>query len=288
MITLSNNYIKAKISEHGAELCSLVHNGFEYIWQADKKYWGRHAPILFPIVGKVYNNEYRVGDKKYTLPQHGFARDSEFQLMNATDTEATFMLQSDDETLKVYPYKFELIVTYTLQAKQLNASYIVSNTDDKKIYFQIGGHPAFNYPNWPFQRGYLQLLKDGDPLSEIKVRHPNVEGYITKNIQHIELPNGFLSLRDDILENGALVLENNQCDEISMVKGKGQKHLTVWSDAKLFGIWSPERKSAPFVCLEPWMGRADEVEYQDDFKSRDYINWLEIGEEMRFGYFIEL
>lgn len=101
MITISNEYITAKISEHGAEFHSLIHNGFEYLWQADPKYWGRHAPILFPIVGKCKNSP---------LPQHGFARDKDFKWINATDTEATFMLQSDDETLSVYPYRFDISI----------------------------------------------------------------------------------------------------------------------------------------------------------------------------------
>jgi len=288
MIALSNKYITAKVSGHGAELHSLIHNGFEYIWQADPKYWSRHAPILFPIVGRVFNDEYKVGDNTYHLPQHGFARDREFRLINFTDTEATFVLQSDDDTLKVYPYKFELIVKHSLQEKRLKTQYIVRNTDNKDIYFQIGGHPAFNYPNYPFNRGYLQLTKDGKAINEISVKHPNTNGYITNYIQHLELSNGCLPIKDDIFNNGAFILENDQCDTISMINGNGTTHLSLSSNAKLFGIWSPERKNAPFICIEPWFGRADDVNYEGDFNEKQFMNRLQIGKEMNFDYSIIL
>jgi len=284
MITISNEYITAKISEHGAELHSLIHNGFEYIWQADSKYWGRHAPILFPIVGKVYNNEYRVGENTYHIPQHGFARDKDFKLVNTNEVSSTFVLQSDENTLKVYPYKFKLLVRYKLTENRLDVSYTIRNTDNKDIYFQIGAHPAFNYPNHPFSKGYLQLTKDGKPLTEISVRHPNNNGYITNYIQHIELSNGCLPIKDETFDNGALILENYQCDTISMINGNGQTHLTLKSNAPLYGIWSPERKKAPFICLEPWIGIADEEGFDDQFQNKSYMNRLSTQKAMTFEY----
>lgn len=279
MLTLSNDNIRTQISEQGAELCSLVQNGFEYIWQADKKYWGRHAPILFPIVGMAYRTP---------LPQHGFARDREFQLLNLSETEAIFMLRSDEETLDVYPYRFELEVNYQLKGTQLITRYTVRNIDDKEIYFQIGGHPAFNYPNRPFQRGYLQLTKEGIPLDEISVRHINSDGFVIDSVNHIELANGCLRIKDDTFDSGAMILENEQCDTISLIKGNGEIHLSLSSQAMVFGVWSPAHKNAPFVCLEPWMGRADKVGYQGAFEDRDYINRVSNGEEMKFEYIIDI
>lgn len=188
----------------------------------------------------------------------------------------------------IYPYRFELRINYHLSDNRLIVTYIVRNTDDKDIYFQIGGHPAFNYPNYPFSKGYLQLTKNGKPLTEISIRRPNSEGYITNYIQHIELSNGILPIKETTFDTGAMILENNQCDTIEMINGNGHTHLTLKANAKLFGIWSPERKNAPFVCIEPWMGRADDEKYEGNFYDRPFTNKLTVGEQLQFNYSILL
>jgi galactose mutarotase-like enzyme len=145
---LENEIIKITVSDKGAELTSLVRkkDNAEFIWQADPKYWGRHAPILFPIVGRVKNNKYRIEYKEYSLSQHGFARDMNFKKVEKNSDNILFKLNWNQETLKVYPYKFELYVKYEIKDNRVDISYEVKNLDDRDIYFSIGAHPGFNCP----------------------------------------------------------------------------------------------------------------------------------------------
>ncbi|WP_242851368.1 hypothetical protein [Clostridium sp. DMHC 10] len=147
-IILQNELLKVEAVEKGAELTSIktVKDGAEYLWTAKSDIWARHAPILFPIVGKVKNNTYRINDDTYTLSQHGFARDMNFEVMEGTSDKAVFKLTYNEETLSKYPYKFELIVKYELKENEIEASYKVKNVDSQEIYFSIGAHPGFNCP----------------------------------------------------------------------------------------------------------------------------------------------
>ena len=144
--TLVNNFLTVKISNHGAEIQSIVdnHTHTEYIWQADPKIWKRHAPVLFPIVGSLKDNQYIYDGKIYNMTQHGFARDMDFEVESQTKDSITFLLKDTPETLKKYPFKFELRVKYTLTDNLVEEKFVVTNQDEKEMIFGIGGHPAFN------------------------------------------------------------------------------------------------------------------------------------------------
>ena len=148
MIQLNNDLLSISIKEKGAELCSLVdlETKVEHIWQADPVVWGRHAPVLFPIVGQVENNLYDVDGITYQLTQHGFARDRVFSLIQHSETLAKFELVWDQETLSKYPYQFKLFITYELRDNELIVRYEVLNEDQQEIYFSIGAHPGFSCP----------------------------------------------------------------------------------------------------------------------------------------------
>ena len=146
--TIENDYLRVSVDDHGAELCSIfdkVHNR-EVIWQADPAYWKRHAPVLFPNVGRNYKDIWRLNGKEYPSSQHGFARDSDFICTDITDTSLSFVLKSSEETLNVYPFAFALKVTYTLKKHDLEVCWEVVNNDSETMYFTIGGHPAFRVP----------------------------------------------------------------------------------------------------------------------------------------------
>jgi galactose mutarotase-like enzyme len=155
MEQIKNEYLTVEVSSLGAELQSVKDaNGKEYLWQADPAYWNRHSPILFPIVCGLWKDTYRTEGGTYKLGRHGFARDTEFKLIAKSDTKVTFALNESEETLKNYPYKFNLAITYRLDGNKIRVIWHVENTDSKEIHFQIGGHPAFNVPD----------LKEGEPL----------------------------------------------------------------------------------------------------------------------------
>ena len=146
MKTISNKQLTIQVSPHGAELCSIVANGKEYLWQADPAFWKRHSPVLFPIVGSVWENEYRNEGIPYTLTQHGFARDMEFTVVNADDIEVWLRLDATEETKKKFPFAFRLEIGYRLCDDQVETIWKVSNQDKKQMHFSIGGHPAFLCP----------------------------------------------------------------------------------------------------------------------------------------------
>ena len=149
MKTLKNDILSIKVDRHGAELCSIRdHSGREFIWQADPAFWKRHAPVLFPIVGSLWEKKYRIDGKEYTLGQHGFARDMDFHLISSDENTLWYELQSDAETLAKYPYAFTLRIGYKLNGNKIQVMWEVCNDDDKTMYFQIGAHPAFYYPDF--------------------------------------------------------------------------------------------------------------------------------------------
>ena len=148
MKTISNEQLTIQVSPHGAELCSIFANGKEYLWQAAPAFWKRHSPVLFPIVGSVWENQYRNEGIAYTLSQHGFARDMEFTLVSEKEDEVRYHLVSNEETLRKFPFPFCLEIGYRIQGKQIEVIWEVKNTGEKEMYFQIGAHPAFYWPDF--------------------------------------------------------------------------------------------------------------------------------------------
>ena len=166
MIELKNELLAIKVAEMGAELQSVKDNeGREYMWQAGDL-WPRHSPILFPIVCSVNNDTYRVDGQAYHLPRHGFARDTEFTVVKQAENQVTLALHESEETLKVYPYRFNLAISYRLEGNKIHVIWHVENTDTKEIHFQIGGHPAFNMPSGKLD-GMIKLDNE-EPMDSLK------------------------------------------------------------------------------------------------------------------------
>ncbi len=164
MHTLQNNSFQINVQEHGAELCSFknTQTDLEYIWQADPAIWARHAPVLFPTVGKLKNNQFTYQGKSYTLPQHGFARDYAFTLKSKTENSLTFVLEQSEATLIHFPFSFRLCISYRLEENTLTVSYRVENPASTNLYFSLGAHPGFACPLFPdeqFSDYYLQFEK---------------------------------------------------------------------------------------------------------------------------------
>lgn len=160
MKTISNSQLTIRVSPHGAELCNIVCNGKEYLWQADPSFWKRHSPVLFPIVGSVWENEYRIDGATYNLTQHGFARDMNFELIREQPDELRYRLADNEESRRRYPFPFRLEIGYRIQGKQIEVLWEVKNTGDKELHFQIGAHPAFYFPAFDMksnERGILGI-----------------------------------------------------------------------------------------------------------------------------------
>lgn len=286
---LKNNSIAVKVSDHGAELRSLcnVTSGKEYMWQADAKYWGRTAPVLFPIVGSVWNGEYKYKDVSYKLSQHGFARDMDFTLVKETEAELVFELTDSEETMKKYPFKFSLQIGYKLVGSKVIVSYRVSNKDDEEMYFSIGAHPAFNCD---LNKDKLLFEKDGAAVSgALKSNVIDMScGCLSDKQIDVETAEGIVNLSSELFDGDALIFEDRQADAVTLVSESDGDKLRVTCDVPLFGVWSPVKKNAPFVCIEPWNGRCDRVGFEGSIEDREYGNKLAAGESFDTSFDIEI
>ena len=290
MQTLQNEILTVEISEHGAELQSIRNAAAEYLWQGDPAYWGRRSPVLFPIVGSVWEKRYRVAGQEFELGQHGFARDMDFVLVSQTENEVRYRLESSEETLAKYPYPFALEIAYKLHGNKVDVIWDVTNPSDEQIYFQIGAHPAFNYPDYSLEkaeRGFLSFGKT-DTLECIRIKEKGCVDAETK--YPLELPaDGLLPIAADTFDAiDTIMLEDSQIDQVAMYRADRTPWLKVTFDAPVVGIWSPPGKVAPFICLEPWYGRCDRAGYEGDYREKDWMNSLAPGESFHSVYTLEV
>lgn len=286
-ILLSNEELTISINAHGAELCSIRHNDNEYLWQADPAFWKRHSPVLFPIVGSVRGGYYRVGDKEYQLPQHGFARDMDFTLLSQTEDEVWYRLTDNEETLAKYPYPFVLEIGYKIEDKKIRVMWRVENPADKQMDFQIGAHPAFYYRGEAKEgiKGYFIP----NNTHNLKMTLIGEQGCADVE-HHYPAPldtEGLLPIKADTFDRNALIFEDSQIREITLTDSEKVPYLKMTFDTPLVGLWAPSAES-PFVCIEPWYGRCDRVGYDGQFKDRDWIQHLNAGETFEGGYIIEI
>jgi galactose mutarotase-like enzyme len=251
---IENDFLSIKVNAFGAELSSLYNKleQQELLWQADSKFWARHAPVLFPIVGRLKDHQYEFGGKSYTLPQHGFARDSVFELVENTSDRLEFALLSNEKTKENYPFDFEFRVAYQLDGNRLTQSFWVKNTGSQTMYCAIGAHPAF-IMDGAFEN-YTLHFDQSEPNLERLI----LEGGLLGKVQKFRLVNDqLLSLNHQLFEQDALVFETLNSRAITLRK-EGEKVLTMqFKDFPNFGVWT--KPGAPFLCLEPWWGFADKT-----------------------------
>jgi len=285
MITLTNNELVIVINEKGAELQSIQHNDVEYLWQANAKYWGKHSPVLFPIVGELKNGNYIFKNKEYKLPRHGFARDKVFDAKQKDSSGVLFTLKSDKETFSIYPFEFIFQVEYEIKANELVCTYHVQNINDHKMYFSVGGHPAFNVPlnkNLSYTDYFLQFEND-DELKKYLLQN----GLLNGETETIQLNNKALQLKPELFYKDAIVLKHINSKTITLKTNKNAAGLKFnFEGFPYFGIWAA--KDAPFVCLEPWCGVADNIHHDNNLKTKEGINELAAGKTWSRTWSVEL
>lgn len=288
MKTLSNQQLSIQVSEHGAELCSIRCNGREYLWQADPVYWKRHSPVLFPIVGSVWENQYRHNGHTYLLTQHGFARDMDFLLTDESDNELYYQLTDNEETRAKFPFPFLLRIGYHIEGKRIDVMWEVKNTGNEEMHFQIGAHPAFYFPNYDAEkaeRGFFGFDKH-EGLNYILISEKGCAE--PSHHYDLKLIDGLLPLDIHTFDQDALILEDNQVNSVTLYTPDRQPWLSLNFHTPLVGLWSPPGKNAPFVCIEPWYGRCDRAHYGGEFKNKDWMQHLQPGQTFKGGYSIEI
>ncbi|MEY4539213.1 MAG: hypothetical protein RLZZ306_970 [Bacteroidota bacterium] len=278
MQTLKNENLTIKIKPKGAELISLFNHKTqtEYIWNADPEFWGKSSPVLFPIVGSLKENIYRFEGQEYNLPRHGFARDREFIVEKSDENSVTFLLTYDENTLEVYPFKFEFRLIYYLENSTLNVTYSVKNIGNNKMYFSVGGHPAFAVPlakNTNYNDYYLAFNK----TETLKRWGLTPEGLIKTQSFDFLIDTNKLSLTKELFHNDAIVFKNLESKSVTLKSDKINQQLKFDFDGfPYLGIWAA--KDANFVCIEPWCGIADSANHNQELTEKEGIIALDLGE----------
>lgn len=272
-ITISNHQLKVTINTLGAELIQLEKDNQNYIWTIDEKYWNKTSPILFPIVGRLKNDSYSIEDKNYELPRHGFARNFEFEIEHKTENAVVLLLTENQEALKQYPFQFELRLKYEIIENSLKLNYSIINKSQEIMPFSIGAHPAFAIDGL-FSDYTLDFNQSEDFIS-----HELEKEQFNNSSKKIPSENGKINLDYALFEKDALVFKHLKSDTLTLLK-KNQPYLSVkFKDFPYLGIWT--KPNAPFLCIEPWCGLADNANHNGNIFEKEGIQLLDNNAEFQ-------
>ena len=285
--TIQSNALKVDINPTGAELYSIQSKktGTEYLWQGDPAWWGRRAPILFPILCSLKNDAYTYNGKTYNMPKHGFVRDAAFVTRGAEGDKITFEYSDNEETRKIYPFAFLLQIIFQVEDNRLATTYRVENRGDATMYFSVGAHEAYRCPreaDEAFEDYYLEFDKDGTYISE----QCNSDGLISGKT-HTVIENGRVIplTHQPFAEYDTLIFKNVPSSRVFL---KSKKSATVvevdYEDAPHLGIW--QRPGAPYICIEPWYGLPDEATHDGRIENKYGIVALPAGEAFAWKHTI--
>lgn len=282
---IENDILKIRVKPVGAELCGIRSraDGTEYMWQADPAVWGRHSPLLFPVIGRSIRGRCRIDGKEYEMSLHGFARDALFDMVTKEPGVLSFQLRDNEQTREVYPYKFTLTVEYRLNGNCVTVGYRVRNENETTMYFSIGGHPAFACPledNLELKDYYLQFNKN-----ETADRWYIENGGVAGKEPFLDNENT-IRLTDGLFDRDALIFKGLASDSVTLKSDKGTKSVTMdFPGFTHLGIWS-KGKGARYVCIEPWFGVDDAVGFEGDITEKEGILALNPGETFNCKYSI--
>jgi galactose mutarotase-like enzyme len=278
MQTLKNQNLSIKVNPKGAELTSVFNNEnqTEYLWNADPAFWGKSSPVLFPIVGSLKENKYRFEGQDYTLPRHGFARDREFMVEKSEENSLSFLLTHDENTLKVYPFKFEFRLIYALENNALKVTYSVKNIGETQMYFSVGGHPAFAVPvveNTEYNDYYLEFNK----TETFKRWGLTPDGLIATQPFDFLIDTNRIDLTKELFYDDAIVFKHIESSSVILKSDKTNHQLKFdFEGFPYLGIWAA--KDANFVCIEPWCGIADSANHNQELTEKEGIICLDLEE----------
>ena len=281
VITLSNSQISVAIKTLGAELCSIKNKlNREFMWEGNPDFWGKHSPVLFPIVGTLKNNTFYHNDTKYTLTRHGFARDMEFELIEKTEDSATFSIQSNSATLLNYPFEFELQIQYKLINTTVEIDYKVVNKDNSEIPFSIGAHPAFALPS-NFEDYSLDFEKV-EPLEYTLLEND----LVSQQTEKIHTNTNRVPLTYELFKRDALIFKKLQSNSLTIIEEEKPILKVHFQDFPSLGIWT--KVGAPFICIEPWFGYSDTTKSNGNLFEKEGVIVLEANANFQAKFSIEI
>ncbi len=288
MITISNEWMSATINPLGAELSSLIRTdlNLNYLWSGDARWWAKHSPVLFPVVGSLINNTYSYKGNEYNLPRHGFAREKNFEVEKNGTSWVSLILQEDEASLKVFPFPFLLRLTYTVEDKKLRLTYTVTNTGFAELLFCIGAHPAFAVPlieDSAYEDYYLEF-SDNETLP----RYGLSNGLVNVVPETFLVDEKRIQLSPSLFERDAIVVKHPASETISLRSDVNEHGFTFsiknWPH---LGIWAAA-DAAPFVCIEPWQGHADTTDHNGELSHKPGVVCLEPGASWAKDWWVEL
>jgi galactose mutarotase-like enzyme len=284
MISIENEFLQVSFRTKGAEMISIFNKKTqtEHLWQADPSVWPWYAPNLFPIVGGLLNNELHVNAQSYHMTRHGFTRESEFNLVDFSETHAKFSLPFSEATLAAYPYRFEFQILYDLFEQDLRVTHKVINQDEQAIYFSVGGHPAFHVPfkaDENYEDYYLEFQTSEPLLTHLL----SANGLMSGETEMVPTEDRKLWLTKHLFDRDALVFKNITSKKVTIRSKNHDQSLSIsFEDFNDLGIWA--KPGAPFVCIEPWLGFSDSEGKVTDIQQKEGIEKVEHGHvfEARF------
>lgn len=287
MKTVENGKLRMSIKEMGAELCELydLEKGCSVLWSGDAKWWAGTSPLLFPNCGLLKNNTFTYGGKTYTQPNHGFAKASEFALVNADESSLTYRLRDTPESRENYPFAFDLEVRHTLEGRTLRVEWRVLNTGDSVLPFSIGGHSAFMTRPTAEGEGHAGCYLVFDKAGDKSYQQKTSAGPLSKEIKTLPTDNSRVKLTADFFA-GDLLLFEGQTKSLALADEKGNEFVKVnFEGFPVVVAWA--KPNAPFVCIEPWFGKPDDEDFEGNILERKHIIALEPGKVWRAAYTVE-
>jgi galactose mutarotase-like enzyme len=265
-VRLSGAGLSAEINPLGAQLSVLRdRGGRDLLWDGDPAVWAGRAPLLFPIIGTLAGGSYRLGSKVYHLPRHGFARTKAFEIVGATSSSATFRLKWDEATLAVYPFRFELDVSFVLEGSTLSVTMTAWNAGDEDMPASFGYHPAFRWP-LPYDQPRAAHFLEFAAVEPDPIRRLNSDGLLEAHGLPTPVVNRRLLLRDELFRDDVVIFDTLHGRSVSYGAEQGPRIVVSYPDAAYLGVWT--KPGAGFVCIEPWRGIADPAGFSGDFSSK--------------------
>lgn len=279
--TIENEEIRVRVKEFGAELTSFFDKKTqtEYLWSGDARIWGGQSPVLFPIIGRLKNDTYRLNGRSYTMPKHGLARKMPFTVVREEENAVTFLLTEDEQTLQAYPFRFRLLLTFSLEGRRLTVRHTVENVNEERMYFSLGAHPAF-------------VCQIGDCLTfEQKETQDTAlldlsESLRTGETRPVLRDENTIRITEHIFDEDALIFRELRSSLVTLEAFGGTRNVKFRFHSPYLGIWA--KPGAPYVCLEPWYGVNDSYTSTGNIEEKEGIIALDAGESFTADWSAEI
>lgn len=268
IVEIKNDYLRLAVETLGAEMQSLVSaDGTNYLWTGDAAYWSGHSPVLFPFVGRLYEQRYRLGGREYPLGLHGFAKKSEFAVKELRADSAVFSLRESEATMEQFPFAFEFRVGYALRGRSVEVTFAVDNLSGDTMFFGLGGHPGFNVPFEPGTEFEDYYLRFSAPCAPELVTFSDSVLLSGENRPYALKDDRILSLRHELFDLDAVVLKNTS-GAVTIASDKSSRSITVsYPQMPYVGFWQASKKQAPYLCIEPWVSLPGREGVVEDFEN---------------------